>query len=174
MTQPPARTPLGPPDVQSLADRAIDDLTKRHIEWADAARQDAIESVRRMSRWHLVRRGCRVPLHDLYFVSMRRAAELLARRFIDQAAPPTAEYLGLQAAELVLAGNGCIEALDPPRAQTDHTVMQGMWEARLDFVMRFEVELNAHLEHLYQDRVRAHLAATIERISGTWAGLAER
>jgi hypothetical protein len=159
--------------VQSLADRAVDELGERHLEWADAARQDAIESVRRMSRWHLVRRGCRVPVHDLYFVSMRRAAELLARRFIDQAAPPTAAYLGLQDAELVLAGKGCIEALDPPNSQTDLTVSQGLWEPRLDFVVRFEVELNAHLEHLYQDRVRPHLAATIERISGTWAARAQ-
>lgn len=165
MTTPPD----GAPDVQSLADRALADLAKRHAQWADAGRQDAIESVRRMSRWHLVRRGCRVPLYDLYFVSMRRSAELLARRFIDQAAPPTAAWLGLQDAELVLAGKGAMAPLDVIRDQADVTIAQGTWEKRLDFLVRFEAELNAHIEHLYRDHVRPHLARNIEAITATWA-----
>lgn len=159
----------GAPDLQSLADRALDDLHARHTKWADAARQDAVESMRRLSRWHLVRRGCRVPFYDLYFVSMRRAAELLARRFIDQAAPVTADWLGLQDAELVLSAKGVMAPLELARGHADLTILQGMWEKRLDYMVRFEAELNGHLEHLYGHHLRPHLGRTIETITATWA-----
>jgi hypothetical protein len=157
-----------PPDVQALADRALAELAKRHTEWAHAARQDAIESVRRMSRWHVVRRGCRVPIHDLYYVSMRRAVELLARKFVDHAAPPTAAYLGLQAAELVLTGNGCIESPDLPGGATDLLIRRGTWEKPLAYLIRFEAEVSDHLEHLYRDQIRPQLASTINQITAAW------
>lgn len=159
------------PDVQRLVDRTLAAYAGRHKQWGDAARQDAVESVRRMGRWHLVRTGCRVPLYDLYFLSLRRAGDQLARGFINEAALPVADALARSPAQLMLAGKGCIAPFDLPRESVDLVVKQGLFEADLAFAMRFEQEVIERLEWLYAAQLRRHLAETITRITDAWAAL---
>ena len=158
-----------PPDLQPFVDAAREALQVRHGEWASAARQDAVESMRRLSRWHLVRRGCRVPLYELYFTSMKRTAEKAARDFVAAAAPGMARWAEQPEAELVLRAKGCILPIDVPRAQTDRIILQTLLEPPLEFIQRFEREVAEHIEHLHEAHLRPHLDETIDRIQSSWA-----
>jgi predicted NBD/HSP70 family sugar kinase len=112
-----------------------------------------------------------VPLYDLYFLSLRRAGDQLARGFINEAALPVADALARSPAQLMLAGKGCIAPFDLPRESVDLVVKQGLFEADLAFVMRFEQEVIERLEWLYAAQLRRHLAETITRITDAWAAL---
>lgn len=160
-----------PPAVQQRADRVLVELSVRHGEWSNATLQDAVESMRRLGRWHLIRRGCRVPVHDLYYVSMRRQAELLARRFVDEAAGPTAAALGVSEAELILAGKGCIEPESLGPGQVDRVLAQRTFEPTVDFLRRFQTELTEHLDALYDQHIRRWLLDTLQRVATTWSAL---
>lgn len=147
---------------------ARSELEARHAAWSQATLQDAIESMRRLGRWHLVRRGCRVPVHDLYCVSMGRQAERLARRFVAQGAASLSAGDPATQAAAVLSGQGCIEGLALGPSQADRVFLQGAFESPVAFLRRFEAELGAHLESLFEQHLASWFDETVDRVCASW------
>ena len=163
-----------PPDIQAIVRATLTSLDERQAAWAEAVRQDAVESIARMSYLHKVRLGVRVPVRDMFVVPMARVAESMTRKFIEQVTPPVALYLGCSASKLTLAGNGCVEDLDISSANADIRLSRGWFEPELDFRVRFERELRAHVSELYTTRVRDHVGSQLEAITQSWASFAEK
>jgi hypothetical protein len=158
-----------PTALSALLAEARTELQARHDAWSQAMVQDAIESMRRLGRWHLIRRGCRVPVHDLYCVSMWRQAERLARRFVEQGAASLSKGDPAATAEAVLAGQGCIEGLALEPSQVDRVYTQGTFESPVDFLRRFESELCSHVDSLFEQRLSAWFGETLDRVCAAWA-----
>jgi hypothetical protein len=162
-----------PPDIQAIVHATLETLDARQAAWAEAVRQDAVESVARMTYMRKVRQGVRVPVHDMFIVPLARASESLTRKFIEQAAPPVALFLGCSANKLVLTGNGCVEDLDIPASESDIHFSRGWTEPELDFRLRFERDLRGHVSELYGTRVRRHVGHQLESITRSWARFVE-
>lgn len=145
------------------------DLQARHDSWSKATLQDAIESMRRLGRWHLIRRGCRVPVHDLYCVSMWRQAAQIARRYVEQGAESLAEGDPAAKAEAILSGQGCIEVQALAPSQADRVFVQGAFESPVDFLRRFEAALRDHLDSLFEQHLAAWLSETLDSVASAWA-----
>jgi hypothetical protein len=162
-----------PPNIQSIVHATLETLDARQAAWAEAVRQDAVESVARMTYMRKVRHGVRVPVHDMFIVPLARASESLTRKFIEQAAPLVALFLGCSANKLILTGNGCVEELDIPSSQSDIYFSRGWTEPELDFRLRFERDLRGHVSELYRSRVRQHVGRQLESITQSWRQFAE-
>jgi hypothetical protein len=161
--------PSAPPDVQRMVDETLRSLDTRQAAWADAVRQDSVEAVSRMGWIAKVRDGVRVPVHDLYVAPLRRVVARLAQDFIERAAPPVADFLGCRASELVLAGRGVVEELELTHDQVDLSAKRGWSEGELDFRLRFEREVQAHVAAVYATHIRAFLGRQLEAVARVWA-----
>lgn len=158
-----------PPDVQRMVDETLRLLDSRQAAWGDAVRQDAVEAVSRMAWLAKVRDGVRVPVHDLYVAPLRRVVSRLAQDFIERAAPPVADFLGRRVSELVLAGRGVVEELELAPEAVDLHARRGWTEGELDFRLRFEREVQAHVAGVYATHIRTHLGKQLEAVARTWA-----
>ena len=156
--------------VQQLSALPIELLDKRAPLWEDAMRQDAIESLAKLS-WTQMRRGCRVPVFDLYVIPMRRSVDHLVKQFLEHASVEAAATLGRPVDELKEVGLGCTSKLDLSAADMDITIARDLWEARVTYRVRFEEELQSHTNQVYSTHVRPFLTNQIEAILTAWQRL---
>ena len=167
-TQPTGK--LSIQQVQQLSALPVELLDKRAPLWEAAMRQDAIESITKLS-WSQTRRGCRVPVFDLYVIPMRRSAVHLVKQFLEHASVEVAATLGRPVDELKEVGFRCTSKLNLSAEEMDVTIARDFWEARVTYRVRFEEELQTHTNQVYSTHVRPFLTDQIEAILTAWQRL---
>lgn len=167
----PTPTPAGmSAELASLATRLLDQLDRESKVWAEALRQDAIESAPRLGWWHQIRRGVRLPIRDLYLSHAGRLSVRLARQFVEEGAAIRAAHTGEGLPRLILAGQGRVRPLEVADRAVDPTIHRLWNEAELPWRQRFDRELVAAVANVHQQILRAHLSATITDIERIWQG----
>jgi hypothetical protein len=128
--------------------------------------QDATESVRRLSRWDLWRRGVRVPFADLVVSPLSRAVDTATRQLgAAGAGPPPGQAARILAAQAVWA------PFAVARDAVDLVLQRPLLEGELAFRARFDEALRHHAEAVVRPLLRAHLAAHADRVRAAWAHL---
>ena len=172
---PDRETPPGPRppnslagDLAGLAQRLLHQLDHDSKVWAEALRQDAIESAPRLGWWHQVRRGIRLPVRDLYLSHAGRLVVRLARQFVEEGAAIRAAHTGEGQPRLILAGQGVVRPLDVADRAIDPTIHRSWNESELPWRQRFDRELGEAVAQVHEQILRSHLSATLSEIQRVW------
>lgn len=145
-------------------------LTFRDIqeEWANAAVQDAIESVPRIPWWHQVHFGVHVPLQTLYATTVRRLARRAVERFALQGAPRIGRLIHVAPSLLQRLAIETIDRADQPALGTNPRVRRGWTEPEATWRRRFELQIRAELHEHHIGPLVDWVETTCLTIVATW------
>ena len=115
-------------------------------EWANAAVQDAIESVPRIPWWHQVQFGVHVPLQTLYATTVRRLARRAVERFALQGAPRIGRLIHVAPSVLQRIAIETIDRADQPAPGANPRVRRAWTEPEVRWRRRFEFQLRTELQ----------------------------
>ena len=156
--------PARSPELEQCIEDALDALDRYRVGWFEALRQDAVETFPRLSRWRQCHIGCRVPVMDMVVRPLRRNLTTVAESFMNEAARVLAAETGGSAPTLELAGRGIDLRLQLEPSEVDFVFKRGWIQGIIQARRQFEHDMMAHVENVYQVRIRAHLSALLDAI----------
>lgn len=115
-------------------------------QWANAALQDAIESIPRISWWYQVQYGVHVPLQTLYATTVRRLARRAVEQFALREAPRIGRLIQVAPSVLQRLAIETIDRTDPPPPGTNPRVRRTWTEPEVRWRRRFEFQIRTELQ----------------------------